>query len=150
MAQNPADRDLDLFGQPLRLPGDDVGRPPFEKTKENQALVLSLVLRGTPQARIAEKLDISEPTLRKYFSDELEHAADRLEALALAALMEKAREGNVAAAGKLLEAGRRGRAAPPRPAAPERPKPLGKKEARQERASQPGGDFGFLQHLPTQ
>jgi hypothetical protein len=49
------------------------GRPAFEVTDENKELVLALTINGVTAEEVAETLGISQPTLRKYFEEELTH-----------------------------------------------------------------------------
>lgn len=49
------------------------GRPPFEVTEDNRQLVLAMTVNGVTAEEVAETLGISQPTLRKYFMEELEH-----------------------------------------------------------------------------
>jgi predicted transcriptional regulator len=79
---------------------------------------------------IATRTGLSEPTLRKYYLRELDHGAQALRAAIVAAVFDKAREGNVPAAKLALQILEKGEAAVPvaRHAA-KADKPLGKKEA---------------------
>jgi hypothetical protein len=62
------------------MPKRKIGhRPPFKPTKDHRALVLSLVGFGIPRAEICNLIinpesgkRITQPTLRKYFKNELE------------------------------------------------------------------------------
>jgi DNA-directed RNA polymerase specialized sigma24 family protein len=50
----------------------------YEPTADQRALVESASAFGFPQAEIAARLKISEPTLRKHFRDELDGRIYRL------------------------------------------------------------------------
>lgn len=55
------------------MPGD-VGRPPFVPQDQDRRTVTALAACGVPPDQICVVIGISEPTLRKYFSQELETA----------------------------------------------------------------------------
>jgi lambda repressor-like predicted transcriptional regulator len=105
--------DLDLFGAPVDQIRDRWGRKSFAKTEENQRLVAVLKARGWSQARISKYLGCDEKTLRKHFSRELAAGADLIEGDALAVLLAKMRQGNMAALKRVLDVCDQGRAAPP-------------------------------------
>lgn len=47
-------------------------KPPHEPTVATRARVEALAQYGIPQAQIAVGIEVSEPTLRKYYADELQ------------------------------------------------------------------------------
>lgn len=53
-------------------PQSKTGRPPHAPTEEKRQMVASMVLFGLTQLQIGNVLKISEPTLVKYYRDELE------------------------------------------------------------------------------
>jgi hypothetical protein len=122
--------DLDLFGAPVGQIRERWGRPSFKKTKENQELVALLRADGWTHERIAMYLGCDAKTLGKHFSRELQYGSDLIRGMALQVTLQRMRQGNSVATGRLLEltleAG--GAAVPIVPAAP-RPAPLGKKDA---------------------
>ena len=120
-----------------------MGRPPFQPTDEDHEKVRVLKAGAMSQAAIAEALGISEPTLTKYFSQDLEIGAAKVTAEILMARYNSAKAGNVSAQNKLLEMagavraqeGRGGKAKAP----PEQKR--GKKEEQQLAAGRVGGKF---------
>src|SRR5690606_9433803 len=54
-------------------------------------------------SRIARHLGCDEKTLRKHFSRELEQGADIIEAMALQVTLQKMRQGNSVATGRILD-----------------------------------------------
>jgi len=74
-----------------------VGKPPHQKTDENVKIATSLASYGVPTVQIAAALEISEPTLFKYYKQ------DMIKARALAngkigqTLYQKARSGDTRA-----------------------------------------------------
>jgi hypothetical protein len=126
----PQEVDRDLFGAPVGQIRERWGRPSFKKTKENQELVALLRADGWTQDRIAAHLGCDTKTLAKYFSRELQYGSDLIRAMALQVTLQRMRQGNSVATGRLLdltlEAG--GAAVPLAPKA-DKPAPLGKKEA---------------------
>ncbi|MFG6535546.1 hypothetical protein ACGYK5_17110 [Sulfitobacter sp. 1A16787] len=105
--------DLDLFGAPVGQIRERWGRKSFAKTEENQRLVAALKARGWSQKRISKYLGCDEKTLRKHYSRELDAGADLIEGDAIAVLIAKMRQGNMAALKRVLEVCEQGRAAPP-------------------------------------
>lgn len=73
------------------------GRAPFRPDPSQRRRVMDLAAAGKPPATIARVLAISEPTLRKHFAEELATGAEKVEAEIIAAVMSKARGGNVSA-----------------------------------------------------
>lgn len=49
-----------------------MGRPPYEPTEKDRAQVSLLAAMGIPDYDIAKVMQLSGPTLRKYFAHELE------------------------------------------------------------------------------
>lgn len=104
---------VDLFGAPVDQIRERWGRPGFAKTAENQRLVALLRGAGWNVPRIAGYLRCDEKTLRKHFSRELAAGADLTEGQVLEVLLQKARQGNIAAARRVLDVIGAGRAAVP-------------------------------------
>lgn len=50
------------------------GQPPHEPTEQNRKTVKMMIAAGLKQAQVCSVLDISEPTLRKYYAREIEAA----------------------------------------------------------------------------
>lgn len=48
------------------------GRPPYDPTDKDRAQVKAMAAMGIPDYEIAKVLQVSGPTMRKYFSHELE------------------------------------------------------------------------------
>lgn len=63
------------------------GRPAYEPTDKERAMVKLLVAAGVVQARIAEALGTSEPTLRKHFHQEILLGKTEIDAKAVNALV---------------------------------------------------------------
>ena len=63
--------DFDLFGNPYIAKPTKRGRPPHEVTKKTRSRVSMLVALGWTNPRIAAVLDITLPTLHKYYFYEL-------------------------------------------------------------------------------
>jgi len=153
---------LDLLGDPVEAAYAHIGAPQFEITKANQDLVTVLSAAGWVQNRIARHIGCDPKTLRKHFSRELDRATDMIEAAALTTIAGRMAEGNVSAANRMLLLVAKGHAAVPhRPAAKlslseqmaaaiaeaealSAAKPLGKKAATQEAASNPGSAWGRI------
>ena len=92
--------DFDLFGNPVRLGKGQRGRPPYEPTEKDRNKVKLLLALGWTNLRIANALEISNPTLKRKFRAELkvrDEMRDRLEARRFEIAMEQANAGNVAA-----------------------------------------------------
>lgn len=87
--------EVDLFGRPIEPIRDRRGRPSFAKTKENQEFVSVRAAAGWSHERIAADMGISDDTLRKYFSGELENGRLYVEGMLLDVLMQRSREGHV-------------------------------------------------------
>lgn len=140
--------ETDLFGAPVGQIKERWGRPSFAKSKENQELVALLKAANWSVSRISRHLGCDEKTLRKHFSRELEQGADIIEAMALQVTLQKMRQGNSVATGRILDITEKANlvAPPPKPkAAPEEEK-LGKKEQaiRDAQTAHEDGDWGKL------
>ena len=118
------------------------GRPEFVVTDEDREKVRVLKAGGMSNEAIAEAIGISEPTLRKHFSLDLEVGAAKVTADVLMARYRAAMGGNVSAQNKWLEAAG---AIPPKPRKAKE-KPVGKKEAAQAEAetAHQSSDWGTL------
>lgn len=91
---------FDLFGQPVREGYGKRGRPPYEPTEKDRNKIKLLLALGWANQRVANALDISPATLKRYFRAELkdrEAMRDRLDARRLEIAMEQANAGNVTA-----------------------------------------------------
>lgn len=122
--------ELDLFGAPIGQIRERWGRPAFKKTKENQELVALLRADGWTQERIAAYLGCDVKTLAKHFSRELQYGVDLIRGMALQVTLQRMRQGNSVATGRLLDLTLDAAAAavPIVPKA-EKPRKLGKKAA---------------------
>lgn len=126
----PAEVERDLFGAPVGQIRERWGRPSFKKTKENQELVAVLRADGWTQERIAAYLGCDTKTLAKYFSRELQYGSDLIRGMALQVTLQRMRQGNSVATGRLLDLTlEAGGAAVPLAPKPDKPAPLGKKDA---------------------
>ncbi len=100
---------IDLFGYPDRPGRGKKGRPPYVVTTRDRNRVRLLLALGWTNPRIADALEITPPTLRRYFKFELAERhkmRDRLDARRLELAMEQANSGNISALrelGKLIE-----------------------------------------------
>lgn len=141
--------EIDLFGYPDRPGRGQKGRPRFRATLRDRNRVKMLLAVGWSNERIAAALEVSLPTLRKYFRRELEERAvmrDRVDARRLEIAFTQAQSGNVSALKELdrlierqdLAAGR-GPSAVPK--ADEPSAPVGKKEQQRVRAQEPRGGW---------
>lgn len=101
--------EFDLFGNPFVAKPTKRGRPAHEVTKRNRNRVSMLLALGWSTLRIAAVLNITLPTLHKYYFYELkqrESARDALDARRLEIAWDLAESGNVGALkefGKLME-----------------------------------------------
>lgn len=100
----PALRDkvptLDLFGLPERAGRGQRGRPAYAPTIQDRNRVRLLLALGWSNQRIASALEITPPTLHKYFKVELaarDHMRDRLDARRFEIAAEQMNSGNIAA-----------------------------------------------------
>lgn len=92
---------LDLFGNPVRAGKGARGRPAFEVTERNRNKVKLLLALGWGNDRIANAVECSLATLKRYFRAELavrDQMRDRLEAERLMQMAEQSANGNVGAA----------------------------------------------------
>jgi hypothetical protein len=91
---------VDLFGLPVRPGKGQRGRPPFEVTPELRNRVKLLLACGWANQRIANAIDASLATVKRYFRAELKERdamRDRLDARRLEVAAEKAMTGNPSA-----------------------------------------------------
>ena len=118
------------------------GRPEYVATDEEREKVRVLKAGGMSNEAIAEAIGISEPTLRKHFSFDIEIGAAKVTADILMARYRAAIGGNVSAQNKWLDAAG---AVPPKGRKAKDPKP-GKKEAAQTEAdtAHQSSDWGNL------
>lgn len=141
---------FDLFGNPVRPGKGRRGRPPYEATEKDRNKVKLLLAVGWSGQRIANALDVSLATVKRYFRAELairDQMRDRLDARRLEVVSQLALdEGNVGAIrelGRMLERSdlmgmeRRINAAQARDV-PADDAPVGKKEAAQAAAKTAG------------
>lgn len=92
--------DIDLFGYPDRPGRGQRGRPRFRPTLRDRNRVRLLLALGWSNERIAAAVEVSLPTLRRYFKAELkerEVMRDRFDARRFELAMEQANRGNMAA-----------------------------------------------------
>jgi len=100
---------LDLFGNPLRPGRGQRGRPPYDATEKDRNKIKLLLALGWANTRIANAVDLSLATLKRYFRAELavrDEMRDRLLGWQFEKAVELAEAGNVAAlkeVGKILE-----------------------------------------------
>jgi DNA-binding CsgD family transcriptional regulator len=104
------------------------GRRSYVPTDEEREKVRVLKAGAMSNEAIAVAIGISEPTLSKHFSSDLEIGAAKVTAEILIARYNSAKAGNVAAQNKLLELAGAVRAQDKRTRAP---KKMGKKEEQQ-------------------
>jgi len=91
---------FDLLGDPIPEGWGKRGRPPHLATEKNRNKVMLLLAMGWSNARIANALGITQPTLRKNYFQQLRQrdlARDRLEGARLDLAWELAKAGNVGA-----------------------------------------------------
>lgn len=91
---------FDLFGNPVRPGKGQKGRPRYEATLKDRNKVKMLLAMGWNNQRIANALEVSLATLKRYFRAELavrDQMRDRLEARRLEMAIEMANAGNTAA-----------------------------------------------------
>lgn len=143
---------LDLFGNPVRDNHGKRGRPAFEVTERNRNKVKLLLACGWSNDRVANAIECSPATLKRYFRAELsvrDAMRDRLDAERMMQVAEQAAAGNVGAHrifGQMLERNdqmeaERRISKPDRPAADER---LGKKAERDRMAQDADADMMAL------
>lgn len=141
---------FDLFGNPSRAGRGMRGRPRFEATEKDRNKVKLLLALGWSIERIANAIDVSSATLKRYFRAELSCRSgmrDRLDARRFEIALEQANAGNIGALkelGKMIEASdrmgmdRRLREAQEDDEPLAAPAPVGKKEAAAEAAKSAG------------
>jgi hypothetical protein len=91
---------FDLFGHPVREGFGKRGRPRYEPSEKDRNKVKLLLALGWATLRIANAIDVSPATLKRYFRAELKDRdamRDRLDARRFEIAMEQANAGNVAA-----------------------------------------------------
>jgi len=97
--ENPAPLRLDLFGDPVPDGWGKRGRPAHIATLENRNKVILLLALGWNNARIANALYITVPTLKKSYKDVLkvrDEMRDRMNAAIAERLWKLLQEGSVA------------------------------------------------------
>lgn len=118
------------------------GRSEFEPTDEDREKVRVLKAGGMSNVGIADVIGISEPTLRKHFSSELDRATAKVRAELLMARYRSAMGGNVSAQNKMIEQVSAVDAQTKRvPEKTENKPKLGKKEEQKVAAQAVGGKF---------
>lgn len=117
------------------------GRPEFAPTDEDREKVRVLKAGGMSNEAIAEVIGISEPTLRKHFSSELDRATAKVRAELLMARYRSAMGGNVSAQNKMIEQVSANAAQEKRAPKEAKPPKLGKKEEQKIAAQNIGGKF---------
>lgn len=80
-----------------RIAGVEMSRAPHEPTNETRQYARSLSALGQSQEDIAVIVGVSEKTLRKHYASELQEGAAEANAAVVGFLMDKIKEGNVAA-----------------------------------------------------
>lgn len=144
---------IDLFGYPDRPGRGQKGRPRFTVTQKDRNRVRLLLAMGWSNKRIAAALEVSLPTLHRYFDkvlEERELMRDRLDARRLELAMEQASAGNITALrelGRLIERQDQRLAQERLEAIEDEPdEKLGKKELQRRRAeeiaAEADGDWG--------
>lgn len=99
------DQDFDLFGNPIQPGLGQRGRPRYEATDKDRNKVKMLLALGWGNQRIANALDVSLATLKRYFRADLkirDVMRDRLVARQFEIALEQANAGNMTAL-KLLD-----------------------------------------------
>ena len=94
------DQDFDLFGNPSRPGLGQRGRPRYEATEKDRNKIKMLLALGWGNQRIANAMDISLATLKRYFRADLkirDVMRDRLVARQFEIALEQANAGNMAA-----------------------------------------------------
>lgn len=93
-----AEMNFDLFGNPARPGLGQRGRPRYEATEKDRNKIKLLLALGWGNQRIANALDLSLATLKRYFRADLkirEVMRDRLVARQMEIAMEQANAGNM-------------------------------------------------------
>lgn len=138
--------EVDLFGDPCRLPNGRRGRPSHRYSQQIANKITLLLAMGWSQARIAAACHLSEPTLRRHYFSVLKTRAiqrDRFDAWEIEKLFALADGGNVGAMKELRKAMERNdrMVAEARMPAPEpKSEKLGKKEQQRRAAIEAAGD----------
>ncbi|RVT80210.1 hypothetical protein EM858_04230 [Agrobacterium sp. CNPSo 2736] len=118
------------------------GRSEFQPTDEDREKVRVLKACGMSNVGIADVIGVSEPTLRKHFSLELDRATAKVRAELLMARYRSAMGGNVSAQNKMIEQVAAVDAQAKRAPEKQEKKPkLGKKEEQKAAAQAIGGKF---------
>ncbi len=102
-----ADVVFDLFGNPVRPGKGQRGRPAYEPNAKDRNKIKLLLAVGWTQDRVANALDISLATLKRYYRADLGDAGamrDRLEASRLIKALEQVEAGGGVAALKHFDA----------------------------------------------
>jgi hypothetical protein len=74
--------------------GGRIGNPPFEATDEQRSEVISLVAAGAQHWIVARAIGISEDTLKRHFTVELDHGKQLVDAKVGGAIARKALDGD--------------------------------------------------------
>lgn len=101
-----AEHEFDMFGNPVRPGKGARGRPPFEVTERNRNKVKMLLAMGWSHDRVANAIDCSLATLKRYFRAELkvrDQMRDRFDAERFMVVAERALDGVVGAQRLLIE-----------------------------------------------
>lgn len=141
----------DLWGNPWTPEPDPRGRKRHKRSVQVAENVSVLKATGLTVEAIAARLNLSEPTLRKYYFRELEDGATLAQAVLNEAMWKKAKDGNVSAAKYIREAFEKGDAkSAERRVEAREPKaaPMGVKAERQEAAKRIGGRFATPEPPP--
>lgn len=88
---------VDLFGDPLLPLKETRGRKAHRRCREVAEKVAILSATGSKVAQIARRVGLSDKTLTKYYSRELEHGGTLARQLLVEAQFAKALDGNTAA-----------------------------------------------------
>jgi hypothetical protein len=94
------DMDFDLFGNPSQPGLGQRGRPKYQATEKDRNKVKMLLALGWGNQRIANALDVSLATLKRYFRADLkirDVMRDRLVARQFEIVLEQANAGNITA-----------------------------------------------------
>lgn len=92
--------EITLFGEWEIKPNGKRGRPKHEATDENRNRIVMFLSFGWTNERIAGALDITQPTMRRYYFSELklrDVANDRLKAARFSMLFSQMGKGNIGA-----------------------------------------------------
>jgi len=147
---------VDLLGDPWTPPRDPRGRKRHKRCPKVAETVALLASRHTPVVDIALRVQLSEPTLRKYYFRELEKGGAIIQALMLERMYRRAQDGVVGAArwvqeqldkAALQDASRSYGHRQPAEGRAAKPEVIGKKEQRQ-RAAEEVAEGGSLFRPP--